>query len=227
METVTGVFQSCEAAQRAAADLRYAGISNVNFLAPGASAEQLNRVPTSETEQPGMGAALGGVVGAALGIAGGLELGAAAATAVIPGVGPVVAVGMLAAAVLGTGGGVTGAAVGAALEHNSTTGLPADELFFYKDALRQGRCVVFAGVESADQAKAAHVVLARYNAESLDAAREAWWIGIRSAEQEHYEPSEEADFRRGYESAALGRVPDLATESDAFRRGYHRGSRKT
>ena len=225
METVTGVFQDCDAANRAAADLRYAGLRNVNLLAPDASARDLAKVPTSETEQPGMGKAIGGVLGASLGIAGGLELGTAAAAAVLPGVGPVVAVGMIAAALLGTGAGVGGAAIGAALEESSTPGLPADELFFYKDALRQGRCVVFATVENDEQAASARSVLGRYDAESLDAAREAWWIGIRSAEQEHYDPSEEAEFRRGYEAAVLGRVPDLAKESDAFRRGYHRGSK--
>ncbi len=71
-------------------------------------------------------------------MAAGLEFGAAAATVLIPGVGPVLAVGLAAAAILGIGGAVGGAAAGAALEKDSTTGLPADELFVYKDALRQG-----------------------------------------------------------------------------------------
>src|SRR5947209_15910917 len=155
MKTVAGVFRSRERAAQAAANLRSAGVANINLLYPGAAESQANAVPTSETEQPGMGGAVGGVLGAALGIAGGLEFGTAAATILIPGVGPVVALGMAAAAVLGAAGAVGGAAVGAALEQDTTPGLPADELFVYKDALRQGRSVLF--VQTRDEGEAARV----------------------------------------------------------------------
>nr|MDQ5837274.1 histidine kinase [Acidobacteriota bacterium] len=93
MSTVAAIFNSRADAGRAAARLREAGFSEdrVSLLAPGATQGQLDDVPTTETEQPGMGAALGGAVGGALGIAGGLEFGAAAASLLIPGVGPVFA----------------------------------------------------------------------------------------------------------------------------------------
>src|SRR5262249_38876680 len=105
MEPVTGVFQSAEAARRAAIELRNAGLrpDDLNLLFPGSSEERIHSLPTSDTEQPGVGAAIGGVVGAALGAAGGFELGTAA-TALIPGVGPVLAVGIAAAALFGAGG---------------------------------------------------------------------------------------------------------------------------
>src|SRR5450759_5201932 len=122
--------------------------------------------------------AVGGVVGGAVGIAAGMELGAAAAAILIPGVGPVLAVGIAAAAILGVGGVVGGAAAGSALEKDSTTGLPADELFVYKDALKQGRSVIFVEARD-DEAEKAHAVLANAGAESIDAAREEWWIGLR------------------------------------------------
>src|SRR5439155_25416916 len=153
MTTVAGVFRSRERAEHAALGLRQTGIRNINLLMPGAPASQVDAVPTTATEQPGMGAAVGGVLGAALGLAAGMELGAAAATVLIPGVGPVLAVGIAAAAILGVGGVVAGAAAGAALETDSTTGLPEDELFVYKDALKQGRSVVF--VQAGDEEEAA------------------------------------------------------------------------
>src|ERR1051326_5928802 len=103
MTTVAGVFRSREIAERAAAELRDAGVRNVNMIAPG-DVEAANDVPTTPTEQPGMGRAVGGVVGAALGIAGGLELGTALASLMVPGVGPIVASGIAAATLFGAGG---------------------------------------------------------------------------------------------------------------------------
>src|SRR5690242_21645429 len=136
MDAVAGVFRTNDDARRGYAELRRAGFSpdDLNLLQPGSPEEQIHSVPVSETEQPGMGSAIGGVVGAALGIAGGFELGSAAAAAMIPGVGPVLATGLAGAALLGLGGAVGGAAVGSAAEEKTTPGLPADEVFFYEDA---------------------------------------------------------------------------------------------
>ena len=80
MTTVAGVFRSRERAEHAAVDLRQTGLRSINLLIPGATASQVDAVPTTETEQPGMGKAIGGVLGGALGMAAGMELGAAAAT---------------------------------------------------------------------------------------------------------------------------------------------------
>ena len=49
----------------------------------------LAAVPVADSEQPGMGAAIGSVVGGALGSAGGFGTGAALASFLVPGVGPV------------------------------------------------------------------------------------------------------------------------------------------
>jgi len=232
MITVAGVFRSRERAQSAAVDLRQTGLRHINLLIPGDTASHLSEVPTSEGEQPGMGKAVGSVLGGALGMAAGIELGAAAATILIPGVGPVVAIGIAAAALLGVGGAVGGAAAGAALEKDSTIGLPADELFVYKDALKQGRSVIFVQAQNDDEAAEAHAVLTSAGAESIDAAREEWWIGLRSAEKEHYHTlggdfeKEEPDYRRGFEAALRHNgagTPDRAA-SAAYRRGYERGT---
>jgi len=183
---------------------------------------------TQPVEQPGMGKTVGGVVGAGIGIAGGFELGTALASLALPGVGPVVASGIAAATLLGVGGALGGAAAGEALEQGMTAGLPEDEIYVYKDALRQGRSVVFVQARDADEAARARVVLDAAGPESVDAAREQWWIGLRAAEKEHYQSAggnfsvDEKAYRRGYEAGLSGRAVDAA-ESDAFRRGYERG----
>jgi hypothetical protein len=239
MQAVAAVFVSRAAAERAVAALPGLGIprDRITLLMPGADAR---RVPTDEGEAPGMGAALGAVVGGASGATIGIPVGAML-TLLVPGVGPVIASGLIGAALLGAGGAV----VGAKLEESLTNGLPHDELFIYEDALRRGHSVVVALVEDADHAEAARQLLGAAGAESIDAARESWWLGLRSAEQEGYEDGahaferDEAVFRRGFEAACgagRGRNWDEAldglrarcgaeVEAPAFRRGWERGKR--
>ncbi len=246
LQGIVGIFTSATDAHRAAEGLRLVGFPDrsINLLIPGGAATgDISSVPSAATEQPGMGPMIGGVVGAAIGAAGGGSIAAGVAGAAIPAVGPVVAIGMAAAAILGAAGAAGGAAAGKAWENSTTEGRAEDELFCYEDALRQGRSLVIAFSEDDQQAQAGRTVLAGAGAESVDAARERWWIGLRDAEAEHYErpgvefKADEATYRRGFEAAlkpslrgksyekvgeCLGNhCPDYAEE--AFRRGYVRG----
>jgi hypothetical protein len=234
MQTVAGVFTGRADAERAAAALESLGIppDRITVLTPGADPR---RVPTDEGERPGVGAAIGAVAGAVAGV----PLGAAI-TLLIPGVGPVVATGLIGAVLLGAGG----AAVGATLEASLVNGLPRDELFVYEDALRRGHNVVLALVEGDARAEAARASLTAAGAESIDAARQRWWVGLRSAEQEQYADGphaferDEDLYRRGFEAAlafdARGRTWEelhgalrarhgLDADAPAFRRGWERG----
>lgn len=209
MEAVTGIFTSFNQARRSAEELSTRGFSNdqINLLAPGSSAAEIEDIPSTEGEQPGMGKAVGGVVGAAVGTAAGAPLGMTFAAAVLPGVGPAIAIGLAASALLGVGGAIGGAAAGGSLENALTEGLPKDEVFVYEDALRQGRTVMVALADDGDQAEASRHILQKNGAESIDAAREQWWIGLRDAEQEHYTRQgqdflrDEREYRLGFESA--------------------------
>jgi hypothetical protein len=154
----------------------------------------VQRVPVSAAEQPGMGKALGALTGAAVGLAGGFELGALV-SANVPGVGPVTAIGFLLGTILGLAGAAVGAAAGSALDNALTDGLPEDELFVYEDAVRKHRSVVLAFPDDEDTTESARHLLAAEGAESIDEARKEWWIGLRSAEQEHY--SERSVVARG------------------------------
>ncbi|MCA1580785.1 MAG: hypothetical protein LC796_05210 [Acidobacteria bacterium] len=248
MEAIVGIFRDWQSAQKAAETLRASGLppDRVNLLTPGdPEGAALARVSTSDTEQPGMGKAVGGVVGGVAGATAGMGLGAAAASLLIPGIGPVAAVGLAAAALFGVGGAIGGAAAGGALENAMSHGLPRDELHLYEDALRKGHSVVFAFADDDAQAKSVRDRLAVAGAETLDAAREDWWVGLRSGEAADYERSgghfteDEPVYRRGFQAALhpehRGKSFEAARETlatrhadvaghPAFRRGYERGS---
>jgi hypothetical protein len=245
METVVGIFTSRERVERAIERMRALGIppDHINCLLPGASNAQLGMVLTTDAEQPGMGKVLGGVVGGVTGASHGL-FGAAVVSALVPGVGPVMAIGLAAAALLGVGGAVAGAAVGDALEDSLEVGLPKDEIYLYEDALRQGRMVLIVLTAQEEEAEAVREALAETGAESIDAAREHWWLGVRDAEAEVYRAegldftNDEPLYRKGFEAAlqpaTAGKsyvdvqqflqtfYPDVYRQ-EAFRRGYARG----
>lgn len=249
MESVVGIFNSFADAKRAVAILRSLGFleNQVSILAPGASEAELEaKVPTAETEQPGMGSTLGATIGGAIGIASGATAGAAVASFLVPGVGPVIAFGLVGAALLGGGGAAAGAVAGRTLEEGIAPGLPHDELYVYEDALRRGRTVVIALAETEDSAARARTDLLRAGAESIDAAREEWWVGLRDAEREHYIKQggdfklDEAVYRLGFEAAlhpdqrglsydqALPKIRKEYGEEavrSCFREGYERGQR--
>ncbi|HKU22822.1 MAG TPA: hypothetical protein VJQ50_17555 [Terriglobales bacterium] len=221
--------------------------SKINLLTPGPAdleKKELGKVPLSEGEQPGMADALGAVVGGALGLGGGMSLGTAIASIFVPGVGPVMAIGFAAAGILGAGGAIGGAALGKALETESTHGLPHDELFFYEDALRSGHTVLIAFAEDEREAAQVRNALKDAGAETLDAAREKWWIGLRDAEKIHYEePGQHSEgreslYRSGFEAALrphtrgkpyadakdeLRNIYPDRYDNAVFIRGYERG----
>jgi len=168
MQSITGIFSTPEGTRRAAERLRAAGIPDdeITILLPNTSEREADRkVPTEDGESPGMGAAVGGTVGAAVGLA--------TASLVLPGLGPILVAGALAAA----GGG----ALGNLLEENLTRGLPHDELRRYMASLRDGRSVVVVVTPSDEHAEKARSVLQGAGAEKVDAAREDWMSGLRQS----------------------------------------------
>ncbi len=248
MEAIVGIFRDWQSAQAAAEDLRASGLpqDRINLVTPADPAGSARaRVSTSDTEQPGMGKAVGGVVGGVAGATAGMGLGAAAASLLIPGIGPIAAVGLAAAALFGVGGAVGGVAAGGALENAMSHGIPKDELYLYEDALRKGHSVVFALADNGAQASAVRERLVSAGAETLDAARDDWWTGLRSGEAADYEregghfEQDEPVYRRGFQAAlhperrgrsfeearaALARTDADVADHPAFSRGYERGT---
>ena len=247
MEAISGVFRSREDAERAVNELRKVGISDqrIGFVTPGSDTNELaTGLPVTDTEQPGMGRAMGAAVGGAMGAAGGATLGLAVATLAVPGIGPVLAFGMVGAALLGIVGATAGSAVGDTIEDELGEGVPHEDVYLYEDALRHGNSIVIAYTETADQSDKAEDVLDHAGAVDLDELRENWWAELRDGERAHYHRDgrdferDEDRYRRGFEAALHPRrrgkaytavEPDLRTayEDDeldsAFREGYERG----
>lgn len=250
METAVGIFTTRAGARSAVERLRSAGISaeRVNLLTPGDWETRVQEVPTSDTESPGTAAAVGGVVGGAIGASAGFGIGPILAGLLVPGIGTVTAIGFAAAALLGVGGAVGGAMAGHAIEETLSDGLPKDELYVYEDSLRRGKSVIVALLDSEGEAEKARGVLAAAGSESLDAARDAWWVGLRDAEAAEYEREGtgrfsvvERMYRCGFEAAQrpgiVGKSYDEVKdrlreayldcwENQAFRRGFERGQER-
>src|SRR5829696_7475678 len=204
MQAVTGVFRSEDDAERAVNQLRSLGIpeKRIGIVRPGSAPERIEAgVPVSDTEDPGMGRAMGATVGGAMGAATGATAGLAVASLAIPGVGPLIAFGMVGAALLGVVGAAAGSAVGDTVEEELGEGIPHEDVYLYEDALRHGHSVVIAYVEEGDQADRASEVISSAGAEDLDELRENWWEEIRNHERTNYGErfdEDEPSYRRGY-----------------------------
>jgi hypothetical protein len=241
VKSVVGIFKTRQEATKGANLLQTAGFEGSNVIVLACCNESdIEAVPTEDAEQPGMGKAIGSVVGGAMGLSAGAIIG----SFLLPGIGPVLAVAFGAAAG-GVGGAVAGGAAGGALENVWSRGVPKDEIFFYEDALRQGRALVVGLSEHDRQIETGREVLDKAGAETLDAAREKWWIGLRDAEEAVYSsPTEfkdiEAIFQRGFAAALEPQVrgrsvrqaaaylkqhyPDCYNDEN-FRQGFERGRR--
>jgi len=169
MHATVGIFGSIEDARRGA-QAAFAAVpsARLRILTPNAAPDEIDSVPSDDAEQPGMGATVGGVVGTAVG--------AAAASLVAPQVGVAAVAGIAGGALLGLGGG---ALAGDALEEALSAGVTRDELVVYQEALKQGRSLVVAVVDEAAQADTARDAMRAAGAESVDAAREDWRVGLK------------------------------------------------
>ena len=184
MKTIVGVFGSTSAADRAAATLVNEGIppSRIRQLTPESPENQIHStIPTSETEQAGMGRAVGGVVGGVVGAVVVLTIIAVSSRTMVTLTGTNYLVTAIGAIV----GAIAGAFAGGALEDKLSRGLPKDEIYFYEEALRRGRSVVFVFASSNAQEDRVRELLGSAGADSLDAGDESWKVGIQTPENVH------------------------------------------
>jgi hypothetical protein len=239
MIPVVAVYETRAEGERGVVELRSTGVAaeNINILTPHATPEELASVPTAAGEQPGILEAIGTVAGGAAGFG----IGVGVACLVVPGMGPVLAIGAAGGALLGA---LAGGTLGGTAGDTISAGLPEDELFIYEDAMRQGRTVVVAMVANDAEANVARNVFTETGAESIDRAREMWWLGLHDIEKEHYQAhggnfqKDERELQRGFMAAQLPENRGRSYEecqsnlrkryadtwnSAAFRQGYERG----
>jgi hypothetical protein len=136
-KNIVGVYQSEQEAIAAIEDLQKWGYDKSEISVIGKDRNDLDSV----TEQTGTAvedtAATGAITGGAVGGATGLLAGLGALA--IPGIGPIVAAGPIAASIMGalTGaslGGLTGALIG--------LGIPDDDAKYYEESVEEGKILV-------------------------------------------------------------------------------------
>lgn len=175
MRTVTGLFDTYEEAAQAVRELKAAGISDDDVSMVASNAE--GRYTVDDKEGAAAGAGTGAGLGAAVGGAGGLLTGLGLMA--IPGVGPVVAAGWLAATAAGAAAGaVAGGAVGGMIGALTGSGVPEEDAHVYAEGVRRGGTLVTARVADSD-VEEAEAILKRSNwidiEERKSAYREEGW----------------------------------------------------
>jgi anti-sigma B factor antagonist len=154
METAIGVFASRDRAEHAIKELRqHLPEDSIVFLTRSES--EATRVSRE------FGATVGGIAGGAAGLYGGMI-----AALLVPGLGPVFALGVGAAAVLGLAGAGSGAALGSTVAHDAQTPATPDEkcsedVAFFREVLKEGRSLIVVRTESKELATLACGVLDR------------------------------------------------------------------
>jgi len=188
-KTVVGLFDTAAEAQSVVQELINSGFqrNDISLVANDAKGEYSNyrevgAEGSSAAEGAGAGAVGGGVLGGVLGLL--VGVGALA----IPGIGPVLAAGPLAAA-LGAAGASTlvgagiGAAAGGIIGALVGAGIPEEDAGFYAEGVRRGGTLVLVKA-SDDMAQRAYDAMRRYGAVDVDQRSGSWresgWNGFDS-----------------------------------------------
>lgn len=173
MYSAVGIFATRAQAETALRKARNTGVAerSIIFLTGEKSESELNQVPTTDAEPDGMGPAMGAVLGGAVGASTGLTLGSVLASLMVPGVGPIMAAGLGAAALLGVGGAVAGGEIGNTAEKRLDIGVPRDDVMFYRELLKRGRSLLIVDTDDEDEYAKAKDVIAQSGGEDVNAAR--------------------------------------------------------
>ncbi|QQS13617.1 MAG: hypothetical protein IPK81_05115 [Rhodospirillales bacterium] len=152
MKTVSRVYDTYEQAKSAVQALESDGVPSADISMVANRHVSAGRADVDETSKAAAGAGVGGAIGGGAGLLAGLGLLA------IPGLGPVVAAGWLAATAVGVAAGATaGGIVGALID----SGEPEEHAHVYSESIRRGGTLVTARVRD-DLVGRAKAALDRY-----------------------------------------------------------------
>lgn len=195
MKTVTGLFDDYTDASAAVSALEARGIPSSDISIVSNNTDNYHKQSDSNAaDGAGTGAGIGAVVGGAGGLLTGLGIMA------IPGVGPVVAAGWLAATALGAvTGAVAGGAAGGLIGALTDSGVPEDHAHVYAEGVRRGGTLVTARVDDSIQLDA-EAILERSNwvdpAERRLAYAEQGWTRFDDAAQPYSSAEVEQERNR-------------------------------
>lgn len=182
-KTVVGLFSTPNEAQQVVTELTSAGIrrDDISLVAKddrsGVSGTGTRDEDTGETKGA-EGLATGAGIGAVLGGIGGVLVGMGALA--IPGIGPIIAAGPIAAGLAGAAGGaVAGGLIGGLIG----LGIPEEEAHVYAEGVRRGHTLVVVKAEDA-QAQSAANIMNRHNPLDVHTESAKWrqqgWSGRMS-----------------------------------------------
>ncbi len=176
MRIITALFDTYEAAGRAVNALRSSGVANDDIsIVANHEARGSTATAASNADDGASGAGTGAAVGAALG--GGAGMLAGLGMLAIPGLGPLVAAGWLAATLTGA---VAGGAAGGLIGGLTGAGLPEEAAHKYAEGIRRGGTLVTVRAAEGQVDRAAQI-LDEQGAVDIDERSAAWrrdgWSG--------------------------------------------------
>ena len=191
MTTLTRVYDTYDQARKAVEQLRQAGIPDADISVVA------NRKVTKEHPEGEMASAAGGGAGVGAALGGGAGLLAGLGLLAIPGLGPVVAAGWLAATAVGAvGGALAGGLISALVD----AGVSETDAHVYSESVRRGGTLLTVRT-SASNASTAEAALDRYNPVDLrkrrsDYEAEGWRAFDPNAPEYDLDESERESRRR-------------------------------
>lgn len=168
MNTVVGVFESPQQAQRAVMELKAAGFSDdqIGVVSRNEEGQVVGKEKTdSDAGEAATGAAAGAATGAGLGALWGLGI----IAGVLPGIGPAIVGGTLGAILSSAAAGAAAVGIGGAL---IGMGIPEEEATYYEGEYKRGRTLVT--VHAGAKVGAAAQVIERHGGKT----RQSKMVGI-------------------------------------------------
>ena len=165
MPNVIGVFDNSPQAQQAIERMINDGIdrNQISLVSRDSGQHRAGDATTEQTSGAGKGAGIGAAVGGVGGlIAGIVGLG-------IPGIGPILAAGPIAAAIGGAG---LGAAAGGLIGALTDMGVPEEEARHYEDQVREGKVLVAVRADDDDEAERASNIMEVQGAVDVEGRRD-------------------------------------------------------
>ena len=189
--TVIGLYDRLEDAQNAVSELVSVGFPREDISIVAADTEGKFKTYVGESSaEGGEGVATGAGVGAAVGGLGGLLVGIGALA--IPGIGPVLAAGPIASALIGMGvGAVTGGLLGALVD----AGVPEEQANLYAEGVRRGGTLVKV-TATEDRVDEANRIMDRFNPIDIDQRATTWRSEKWSSFDPNATPYTQTDFER-------------------------------
>lgn len=152
MSTVIGVFRAQDEADRAVRQLRDEGFAEneISIVKKGEGAKEANRGGNAgDTGGNALDMSTGATTGGVLGGVGGILAGVGALA--IPGIGPIIAAGPIAA-------GLTGAVAGGLAGSLVDLGIPSDRGRYYEEEVRKGKILAAIKADTTRVGKAAKIL---------------------------------------------------------------------